>query len=113
MMAMRGLRRSLCLVLGLLLLSLACSAKKLWGVDVGKKEQEVRASRMLHNDTTQCEYSLEIGKKTSEESSASGFSSDLVVFGGCCRVLVLSNVLCSQKNLGRRTKSPPTPPPRP
>ncbi len=42
-MATGGLRRSLCLALGLLLLSLACSAKKLWGVDVGKKEQEVRA----------------------------------------------------------------------
>lgn len=34
--------KSLCLLLGLALLAVACGAKKLWGVDVGKKE-DVRA----------------------------------------------------------------------
>lgn len=36
---MRGMVKSLCVVLGLLLLSVACGAKRLWGVDVGKKEE--------------------------------------------------------------------------
>lgn len=40
MMAMRGVTRSLCVMVGLLLLSVACcNAKKLWGVDVGKNEE--------------------------------------------------------------------------
>lgn len=41
MMAVRGLmRRNLCVVLSVLLLSaVCCSGKKLWGVDVGKKEE--------------------------------------------------------------------------
>ncbi|CAN0162655.1 unnamed protein product [Pylaiella littoralis] len=45
--AMRGVRRSLCVVLGLLLLSAACNAKKLWGVDVGKKEERGEFASLL------------------------------------------------------------------
>ena len=40
MLAMRGVMRSLCVLLSVLLLSVACcNGKKLWGVDVGKKEE--------------------------------------------------------------------------
>ena len=35
---MRGAMKNVVALLGLLLLSVACGAKKLWGVDVGKKE---------------------------------------------------------------------------
>lgn len=36
---MRGAMKNVVALLGLLLLSVACGAKKLWGVDVGKKEE--------------------------------------------------------------------------
>lgn len=35
---MRGAMKNVVALLGLLLLSVACGAKKLWGVDVSKKE---------------------------------------------------------------------------
>ncbi|CAM9761136.1 unnamed protein product [Ectocarpus fasciculatus] len=49
MTAMRGVRRSLCVVVSLVLLSAACvSAGKLWGVDVGKKEEKGEFASLLN-----------------------------------------------------------------
>lgn len=44
---MRGAMKNVVALLGLLLLSVACGAKKLWGVDVGKKEEAGEFERLL------------------------------------------------------------------
>ncbi|CAM9288680.1 unnamed protein product [Ectocarpus sp. 6 AP-2014] len=50
--AMRGVRRSLCVVVSLVLLSAVCvSAGKLWGVDVGKKEDKGEFASLLNKAT--------------------------------------------------------------
>eukprot|EP00752_Nemacystus_decipiens_P013873 g12318.t1 len=48
MMAARGMMRSLCVLLSVLLLSVVCcNGKKLWGVDVGKKEEKGEFASLL------------------------------------------------------------------
>lgn len=42
---MRGAMKNVVALLGLLLLAVACGAKKLWGVDVGKKEDVSETAR--------------------------------------------------------------------
>eukprot|EP00903_Cladosiphon_okamuranus_P017838 g16416.t1 len=69
MMAVQGAMRSLCVVLSVLLLSaVCCSGKKLWGVDVGKKEEKGEFASLLQKAAGQDNGNMGSGMADEVES---------------------------------------------